>query len=259
MTRPVVILAGGKGTRISEKTKEMPKPMLMIGDKPMLMHIIDIYASQGLHEFYIPVGYLSKQIFNYFHHNFDYILINDSGHMVGKIGKNVITIIDTGENTLTGGRIKRLQPYITSDFYLTYGDGLGNINLYELDKVHERNATIVTLTAVHPLPRFGSVQFQSSSRDTISAFGEKQDNFGWVNGGFMRCNPRLFNLIINGDKSNLESDILPVLAETRMLCGYKHEDFWTCIDTLRDLENVNQIYNEFGAEWLTISGKIKKY
>lgn len=248
---PVVILAGGKGTRISEKTKETPKPMLMVGDKPLLMHIIDIYSEQGLHEFIIPVGYRGEDIFAYFASLFEKTYEHGDGAWAGKIGKDIITIVSTGADTQTGGRIKRLQPRINSPFYLTYGDGLANINLFKLRRTYEQDANIVTLTAVHPLPRFGSVRFYSPYRNTISSFGEKQDNLGWVNGGFMLCHPKLFNLI-ESDEINLESDVLPALAEVGMLSGYKHEDFWQCVDTLRDLENLQQIYSEQGAIWLNI-------
>lgn len=248
---PVVILAGGKGTRISEKTKETPKPMLMVGDKPLLMHIIDIYASQGLHEFIIPTGYKGEYIFAYFTSLFEGEVHKTSYGLTGRIDDIVVSIIDTGNDTQTGGRIKRLEPYIDGPFYLTYGDGLANINLHNLKRIFENDANIVTLTAVHPLPRFGSVQFYSPYRNTITKFGEKQDNLGWVNGGFMLCHPKLFNLI-ESDEINLESDVLPALAQVGMLNGYKHEGYWQCVDTLRDLENLQQIYSEQGAIWLNI-------
>lgn len=252
----VVILAGGRGTRLMEETQNIPKPMLKVGDKTLLEHIIDIYSVQGLHEFLIPVGYKKEVIFDYFIHKFDIIYMNDGEQKVltGKLGKNVISIIYTGEDTQTGGRIKKLRPRINAPFYLTYGDGLGNVDLHGVKLVHELCDADVTLTAVHPVARFGALKLEG---DKVVEFGEKTDFLsGWINGGFMLMSPSIFEMI-DSDDTNLEGEVLPYIANYGGLAAYKHEGFWKCVDIERDLVSLREIEQEkyHGEyEWLKISG-----
>lgn len=242
----VVILAGGKGIRLMEETTKIPKPMLQVGDKTLLEHIIGIYSSQGLHEFLIPTGYLSRQVEDYFLNKFERVYVNESGYAVGKLGRDTVSIIYTGEDTQTGGRIKRLQPYITGSFHLTYGDGISSVNLYQLRELHNSLNPDVTLTAVHPIPRFGALKLNGNR---VTEFGEKTDHLGgWINGGYMVVSPSIFSLI-DSDDTNLESDVLPYIASYGGLVAHRHEGFWKCVDTQRDLVELRQIYDENGGTW----------
>lgn len=252
----VVILAGGRGTRLVEKTRDIPKPMLKVGDKTLLEWIIDIYSVQGLHEFIIPVGYRKEVIFQYFMEKFEYTyeMDNENKVLIGKYGNENLTIVDTGDDTLTGGRIKRIKDYVDGPFFCTYGDGLAPINLAALSNQHRNSDAIVTLTAVHPPPRFGSVKFTGDDGQ-IEEFGEKQDNVGgWVNGGYMLCEPSIFQEI-GGDDTNFEYDVLPLLAYNKELFGYKHNGWWRGVDTLRDLIELNDMVEEGNIEWMKIFGQ----
>lgn len=249
--KQVVILAGGRGTRLMEETQTIPKPMLTVGENTLLEHIIDIYTVQGLREFLIPVGYKKEIIFDYFRQKFELVYIDNSECLTGKINKIVVSIINTGVDTQTGGRIKRLQPRINAPFYITYGDGLGNVNLHNLRLVHEANDADVTLTAVHPIARFGALKLDGN---LVTEFGEKTDFLsGWINGGFMLMNPSIFEMI-DGDDTNLETDVLPYIASYGGLAAYKHEGLWKCVDIERDLVQLRELYDETGAEWLRIFG-----
>jgi glucose-1-phosphate cytidylyltransferase len=215
----VIILAGGFGTRISEYSKSIPKPMNMIGNRPLIWHIMNIYSKYNFKEFIIALGYKGKIIREYFNKQ--------------KLSWKV-ELVDTGMNTLTGGRIKRLKKYIQNEtFMLTYGDGLSNINFKKLLAFHNKNKKKVTVTAVRPPARFGALKI---SKNLVTNFREKSSlDVGWVNGGFFVMEPD-FLKYINNDKTVLEEKPLETLAQKRELAAFKHEGFWQCMDTKRDLD-----------------------
>ena len=215
----VVILAGGLGTRLSEYTKNIPKPMVKIKGLPILLRIINHYYSYGFKDFFIASGYKEKIIKNYFKK---------------KKFKFNINIINTGLQTMTGGRLKRLEKYLNSEtFLLTYGDGLSNINLNKLIKFHSKSNNLVTLTAVRPPARFGAIKI---NKNKVKVFREKSRlDEGWISGGFFVMEPRIFNYIKN-DKTFLEKEPLENLSKINKLGAYKHYGFWQCMDTLRDKE-----------------------
>ncbi len=216
----VVILAGGLGTRISEYTKIIPKPMIPINDVPILIHIINHYRKYNFNNFYIAVGYKSKIIKDYFKKK--------------KFKDCKINIIDTGLKTMTGGRLKRLSKYLGKEtFLMTYGDGVSNINLKKLIKFHKRKKKIMTLTAVRPPARFGAIKI---TNNIVKYFKEKSNlDEGWINGGFFVIEPELFKYIKN-DKTYLERGPLEKIASQGELVAFKHYGFWQCMDTLRDKE-----------------------
>ena len=216
----VVILAGGFGTRISEYTKTIPKPMIPINKVPILIHLINHFKRHDLNEFYIAVGYKSKIIKDYFKKK--------------KIKNCKINIIDTGLNTMTGGRLKRLSKYLKKEtFLMTYGDGLSNVNIKKLVKFHKQKKKLMTLTAVRPPARFGAIKIINN---TVRYFKEKSSlDEGWINGGFFVIEPEIFKYIKN-DKTYLERSPLEKIASLKKLTAYKHHGFWQCMDTLRDKE-----------------------
>ena len=216
----VVILAGGLGTRISEYTKTIPKPMIQINKIPILIHIINHYKKFDFNEFYIATGYKSKVIKNYFKKK--------------KIKNCKINLIDTGLNTMTGGRLKRLKKYLKSDtFLMTYGDGLSDVNLKNLVKFHQKKKNIITLTAVRPPARFGVIKIKNNK---VKYFKEKSSlDEGWINGGFFVVEPEIFKYI-KDDKTYLERNPLEKIAKQGKLTAFKHHGFWQCMDTLRDKE-----------------------
>lgn len=216
----VVILAGGLGTRISEYTKTIPKPMIPINNVPILVHLINHYRKYNFKEFYIAVGYKSEVIKNYFKKN--------------KIRDCKINIVDTGLKTMTGGRLKRLSKYLKEDtFLMTYGDGLSNVNLKELIKFHKKKKNLMTLTAVRPPARFGAIKIVNSK---VKYFKEKSSlDEGWINGGFFVIEPQIFKYIKN-DKTYLERSPLEKIASLGKLSAFKHYGFWQCMDSLRDKE-----------------------
>ena len=213
----VVILAGGSGTRLSEYTKSIPKPMIKIGDKPILVHIMKLYAKHGFKEFIIALGYKGNLIKKYFKKK--------------KFNWN-IKLVDTGLNTMTGGRLKRLKKIIGNQrFLMTYGDGISNINLKKLLRFHIKNNKLVTLAAVRPPARFGAIKLNGN---LVSYFKEKSTlDEGWINGGFFVMEPE-FLKFIKGDKTFLEREPLEKLSKKNELIAYKHKNFWQCMDTLRD-------------------------
>jgi glucose-1-phosphate cytidylyltransferase len=220
----VVILAGGFGTRISEYSKYIPKPMIKIRRLPMLVHIMKHYAKYGFNEFYIALGYKGNVIKNYFKKTkFNW----------------KINLIDTGKNTMTGGRLKRLKKYLDKEiFFLTYGDGLSNVNLESLLKFHNDNKKLVTLTAVRPPARFGALKLKGN---LVKYFKEKSKmDEGWINGGFFVINPKFLNFIKN-DQIFLERDPLEKMVKIKQLAAYRHNGFWQCVDTKRDLVLLNKI------------------
>ena len=213
----VVILAGGSGTRLSEYTKSIPKPMVKIGDKPILVHIMKLYAKYGFKEFIIALGYKGNLIKKYFKKK--------------KFNWN-IKLVDTGQNTMTGGRLKRLKNIIGNQrFLMTYGDGISNINLKKLLRFHIKNNKLVTLAAVRPPARFGAIKLNGN---LVNYFKEKSKlDEGWINGGFFVMEPE-FLKFIKGDKTFLEREPLEKLSKKNELIAYKHKNFWQCMDTLRD-------------------------
>jgi len=236
----IIILAGGKGTRISELTKIIPKPMIKIGKKPILIHIIEHYSKFGKKDFYVALGYKSSVVQNYFKNfkKFDQpfvFLINKK--------KITITLSFTGKNTLTGGRIKRMKKFINKDenFMFTYGDGVSNVNLRNLEKFHLKNKKIITVTAVRPPARFGEITIKNNR---VNTFKEKpQVTEGWINGGFFVANYKFFRFI-KGDQTILEKEPLEKAAKQKQLFAFKHKGFWKCMDTLRDKNVLEQIYKK---------------
>ncbi len=251
----VVILAGGFGTRLAEETERLPKPMVGIGGRPMLWHIIKIYSVWGFQEFLVPLGYKGEIIKRYF---MDYHPLQ--GNMTvsladGKVGFHgnqsedwVIHLIDTGLNTMTGGRVKRLEKWLNSEtFMLTYGDGVADIDLHALVRFHRSHGGIATVTAVRPPARFGGIVFTG---DRVAEFTEKpQIGEGWINGGFMVFEPAVFRYL-EGDHSRLEQDVLERLAEERQLFAYRHEGFWQCMDTVRDKQLLERLWESGQAPWI---------
>jgi glucose-1-phosphate cytidylyltransferase len=250
MIDTAVILAGGKGTRISEYTKEIPKPMIPVGGKPILHHIMDTYFEQGVTKFVIPTGYLHSQILYYVYVNARHILRQNSDELkvVWADGRE-ITCTYTGIETQTGGRFRELERFcrLPEKFFFTYGDGLSNVNLELVENMHESFGSLITLTCVHPVPRFGSVHFDDSGY-YIQEFGEKRDHLdAWINGGWGVMERSVVTRYITEPEQNLERDILPILASRGKLAGYKHEGFWHCIDTVRDLEEAEHHWQTKGA------------
>lgn len=238
----VVILAGGLGTRLSELTESIPKPMLKINDKPILWHIMKAYAHFGHNEFYIALGYKAEVIKSYFlnyytlNSNFTVNLSDGSckSHVIESLNWKV-TLVDTGIETLTGGRIKRLEDYIGSNtFLMTYGDGLSNVDINKLIAFHKNHNKIVTLTAVRPNARFGELDIRD---DKVYKFAEKpQLQEGWINGGYFVIEPEIFNYLT--DDTMLEREPLEQVVSSGQLMAYKHEGYWQCVDSKRDYENI---------------------
>ncbi|HXG24251.1 MAG TPA: glucose-1-phosphate cytidylyltransferase, partial [Chthonomonadales bacterium] len=250
----VVILAGGAGTRLAEETAVIPKPMVEIGGRPILWHIMKHYAHYGFKEFFVALGYKGEVIKRYF---LEYAALNSSmtvNLFTGAIEMHhrpledwTIHLIDTGPDTITGGRIKRLQPFLLDGpFMLTYGDGVSNVDLHALLRFHQTQQKIATVTAVRPPARFGGLFFEG---ELVSEFTEKpQIGEGWINGGYMVMEPAIFDYL-NDDSTNLEAHTLPRLAADRELAAYRHEDFWQCMDTLRDKRLLESLWNEGRAPW----------
>ncbi len=220
----VVILAGGLGTRLSEYTKTIPKPMVKIANKPIIYHIMKLYAKYGFKDFYIALGYKGDVISNFFKNN--------------KTSWNV-TLVKTGLKTMTGGRLKRLQKYLNKDtFMMTYGDGVSNVNLKKLLSFHKKNKKIATLTAVRPPARFGNIKLLGNK---VKYFKEKSRlDEGWINGGFFVIEPEFFKFILN-DQTYLEKEPLEKITKKNQLAAFKHNGFWQCMDTKRDKDYLEQI------------------
>jgi len=250
----LVILAGGAGTRISEESSIRPKPLVEIGGMPIIWHIMKIYSMYGIKDFVICCGYkgyLIKEYFsNYFLHTTD-VTINLKKNTV-KVHKKYsedwnITLVNTGLHTQTGGRILRIKDYIDSDFCLTYGDGLSNINLKELINFHKKHKKYATMTAVQPLGRFGALNIVSDN--TVQNFLEKPKGDGqWVNGGFFVLSKKIFNYI-RGDETVWEKEPLENLAKDLNLKSFKHNDFWQPMDTLRDKDFLESLWKSKKAPW----------
>ena len=219
----VVILAGGYGTRLSEYTKDIPKPMIKINKKPIISHIIDHYSKFGLKEFYIATGYKGKIIKDYFK---------------GKFKNKKINIIDTGQQTMTGGRLKRLKPFLNETFLMTYGDGVSNINIRSLINYHKKKKKLATITAVRPPARFGALKIKNGK---VIYFKEKSKlDESWINGGFFVLEPEFLNYI-KGDQTFLEREPLEKACQKKQLNAFIHKGFWQCMDTKRDKDYLEKI------------------
>jgi glucose-1-phosphate cytidylyltransferase len=250
----VVILAGGFGTRLAEKSDVIPKPMVEIGGRPILWHIMKHYAYYGFKEFYIATGYKGDIIKRYF---IDYYTLN--GNITVNLSNGsleihnkecedwIVHLMDTGLNTNTGGRIKRLEPWLSDNtFLMTYGDGVSDVNLRDLLKFHRSHKSLVTVTAVRPPARFGGLVFKG---DKVIKFTEKPlIGEDWINGGFMVFEPGIFNYL-DTDDTSLEKDALEKLASEGRLMAYRHDRFWQCMDTLRDVRVLESHWESGKAPW----------
>ena len=252
----VVILAGGFGTRISEESHLVPKPMIEIGEKPILWHIMKYYSSFGFNDFIICCGYkqyVVKEFFaDYYLHMSD-VTFDFTGEKKVEVHNNNtepwrVTLIDTGLNTMTGGRIKRVAKYIGNEtFMLTYGDGLADVDIDRLLACHKQKGKMATLTAIQPGGRFGTIDIRGD--DTISSFKEKsKEDGGWINGGFMVLEPEIMGYI-DGDDCVFERHPLETVAKEGQLSAYKHDGFWQCMDTLRDKELLERLWKGGSAPW----------
>ncbi len=228
-----VILAGGYGTRISEESHLRPKPMIEIGGKPILWHIMKIYASHGINDFVVCCGYKAEIIREYFE-SFDSEKWN-------------IQLVDTGLDTMTGGRIKRIESYLDDTFCLTYGDGVSDVDISKLIAFHKSKNTIATLTAIHPPERFGVLNI---SDDFVTEFHEKHSGeSSWVNGGFFVFEPSILDYLQGGDPTILERKPLETLAQEKKLSAFKHNGFWYPMDTLRDKKYLEELWESNSAPW----------
>ena len=249
----IIILAGGLGTRLGHYTDVIPKPMIEIGGKPLLLHIMNIYSRFGHNEFYLALGYKSEVIKNFFK---NYKEINSNlftgtekekiAFHESKIMDWKINLIDTGINTMTGGRVKRMKEFLGNEtFMLTYGDGLSNINIESLIKFHRDHGKMITVSAVRPPARFGELELDGNK---VKSFKEKpQLQRGWISGGFFVVEPQFLDFI-DDDSTLLEREPLEKATKDGELMAYKHEGFWQCMDTKRDLELLQKLWNA-GAPW----------
>jgi glucose-1-phosphate cytidylyltransferase len=252
-----VILCGGKGTRLREETEYKPKPMVQIGNRPILWHIMKIYSHYGIKEFVICLGYKGNMIKEYF---LNYEIMNND--LTLKLGNSEeiqihgehkekdwqVTLADTGENSQTGARVKRIEKYIDDDiFLLTYGDGVSNINIKKLVEFHKSHGKIGTMTGVHPASRFGEI---NTKNDLITVFNEKpQTKEGLINGGFFVFNREFFDYLDDHEDCILEAEPLEHLVADQELMLYKNEGFWQCVDTYRELELINSLWNQPNPPW----------
>lgn len=252
----VVLLAGGYGTRISEETELKPKPMVEIGGKPILWHIMKMYSAHGFNDFVILLGYKSyyiKEYFaNYFLHQSDITFDMQTGKM--EVHANTsepwkVTLVDTGRDTMTGGRIKRAEKYIGNEpFLLTYGDGVSDVNIADTVDFHKRHGKSLTMTAIQPEARFGNLEIADDL--IIKSFVEKPySEGGWINGGFFVCEPKILDYLSADEACVFEQTALQTIAKDGELVAYRHHGFWQCMDTLRDNQKLNQMWNEDKAKW----------
>jgi glucose-1-phosphate cytidylyltransferase len=251
-----VILAGGAGTRIGEETIVKPKPMIQIGGMPILWHIMKIFSHYGIFDFIICAGYKQEAIKEYFA---NYALFHSDVTFDFSKGGEIrihndvsepwrVTVVDTGLNTMTGGRIKRIQKYVGNEpFLMTYGDGLANIDIKSLLAFHKKTDSIVTITAIQPEGRFGIIDFGENG--AVRAFREKDmEDSGWINGGFMVIEPQIFDYI-EGDSVVFEREPLERVVQDGKLNAYRHRGFWQCMDTLRDKEKLEILWASGNAPW----------
>ncbi len=256
-TIKVVILCGGLGTRLREETEFRPKPIVNIGNRPILWHIMKIYAHYGYTDFVLALGYKGEMIRDYFCH---YELLNNDVtlelgrperihiHQSHKETGWRITLVDTGEKALKGARLKRVEKHIDQNvFMLTYGDGLANVDINALLHFHESHGKLVTVTGINPASRFGELRIKGNQ---VEAFHEKpKDSDGFVNGGFFVCNRSIFNYLSSNDNCDLEIGPLEEIAREGQLMVYRHRGFWACMDTIRDMEYLNKLWEINKAEW----------
>jgi len=252
----VLLLAGGFGTRLSEETDIKPKPMLDIGGKPILWHIMKTYSHYGFNDFVILLGYkgyyIKEYFANYFLHQSDVTIDMSDGSM--EIHNNSsepwkVTLLDTGLDSMTGGRIKRAQDFIgDKPFMLTYGDGVSDINIKELVRFHKAHGKAMTMTSAQPDGRFGALNIDDNNK--VKEFKEKPKGDGsWINAGYFICEPKVFDYIVDGDSSVFEQKPLMNLAKDGEVYTYKHHDFWMPMDTLRDKHKLNELWNSDKAPW----------
>jgi len=250
----VVILAGGLGTRLAEETEVKPKPMLEIGDYPILWHIMKIYAHHGFKEFFVALGYKGSVIKRYFldyhslQRNMTIDLADGKTEFRGSEPEDwKVHLIETGQNTMTGGRVKRLEEHLKDGpFMVTYGDGVCDVDISGLLEFHKRHGKPATVTAVRPPARFGELLIRD---DLTAEFSEKpQTHAGWINGGFLVFEPEVLDYLVD-DTSVLEIDVLERLAREGQLAAYKHEGFWQCMDTLRDKRQLEKAWQDGNPAW----------
>jgi glucose-1-phosphate cytidylyltransferase len=255
MSVPVVILAGGLGTRLREETDVRPKPMVEVGGRPILWHIMKMYGAHGFNEFLICLGYKGESIKEFFldyHHKSRNLTIDLRTGVVDSHGDGlaedwIVNLLDTGADTMTGGRVKRAATYLgRRRFMITYGDGVSNVDLRDLLAFHERHGKLATITAVRPPARFGGLMIED---DLVRSFEEKpQVGEGWINGGFMVLEPEVAEFI-EGDSTILERGPLERLAAEGQLAAYQHGAYWQCMDTVRDLTALRELWDRRAAPW----------
>ena len=252
----VIILAGGLGTRLAEYTQNIPKPMVEIGGKPIIWHIMQSYSHFGHNEFYVALGYKSEVIKNYFlnyqilNSNFAIDLSNGEKKIFDDSSTNwKVNLIETGDNSMTGGRVKRMKDFIQDDLcMLTYGDGLSNVNISELIEFHKSHGKLITMTAVRPAARFGELEIEKDG--VISSFEEKpQLGQGWINGGFFVFNREFFDYI-QDDSTLLEREPLEKAAKEGELMAFQHKGFWMCMDSKRDHQNLLELWDKKHTPWI---------
>ena len=249
-----IILAGGYGTRLKDTTIAQPKPMVNVGDKPILWHIINILAVHNIREFIIALGYKGNIIKDYFYKISKSTLdnsINKNTYTVLLNNDLKIHLVDTGLNTMTGGRLKRLNAWVKDDdaFMFTYADGLADIDIRQLLKFHNSHGKLATITAVNPPERFGRINLNG---DNVTEFNEKPKIIdSWINGGFFVCEPDVFNYVDEGDKTIFEREPLEKLAKENEINCFKHDGFWKCMDTLADKNKLSEMWKNGEAKWKT--------
>lgn len=252
-----LLLAGGFGTRFSEETDVKPKPMIHVGPQPILWHIMKIYSHYGFNDFVVLLGYkgyVIKEYFaNYFMHQSDITIDvqkNEVSILNNKAEPWKITLLETGLETMTGGRIARAKELIGNDpFMLTYGDGVGDVNIKELVEFHKSHGKLATMTAVQPDGRFGALHIDDNSQKVEDFFEKPRGDGSWINAGFFVCQPQALDYIKGGDKTIWEREPLENLAKDGQLTAYKHRGFWKPMDTLRDKQQLNELWNNNQAQW----------
>ena len=253
----VVILCGGLGTRLREETEFRPKPMVEVGGRPILWHIMKIFARHGLSDFILCLGYKGQVIKEYFLNyeamNNDFALTLGREHGIEFLGNHEeqgfrVTLADTGPETLTGGRVKRIEPYVDGDtFIVTYGDGLANVDITALLEFHRQHGKLATVTSVRPVSRFGVLDMEKDGR--VQQFAEKPQSEGWINAGFFVFNRKVFDYFQGGDRCIMEHEPLERLAADGQLVAYRHTDFFFAMDTYREYEVLNKMWQSGEAPW----------